>query len=60
MFSVNWQINHFSKFNQYENIRILHRNMFPIQTVINPIPKTNDKNFTLMKANLLMDLYFDD
>ena len=44
-----------------ENIRIFHRNMlFPVQTVTDPIPKTNDKHVALMKANLLMDLYFDD
>ena len=43
-----------------ENMCILHRNMFPVQTVTDPIPKTIDKHVTLMKANLLMDLYFHD
>ena len=43
-----------------ENIRVLHRNMlFPVQSVADPIGKNDDKHFALMKANLLMDLYFN-
>ena len=39
-----------------EGICILHRNMlFPIQSAT-----TNNHNLALMKANLLMDLYFED
>ena len=41
-----------------ENIRILHMNMlFPIQSVTDSIPKTDDSYFVLMKANILMDMY---
>ena len=47
-----------------ENIRVLHRNMlFPVQSVtdlMDIVIKNNDKHFALMKANLLMDLYFDN
>ena len=47
-----------------ENIRILHRNMlFPVQSVtdlMDPMVENDDKNFALMKANLLMDLYLDN
>ena len=44
-----------------ENIRVLHRNrLFPVQSVIDPMMKNDDKHFALMKANLLMDLYFDN
>ena len=44
-----------------ENIRVLHRNMFfPVQSVTDPMMKNEDKHFALMKAYLLMDLYFDD
>ena len=47
-----------------ENIKVLYRNMlFPIQSVtdpVDPVVKNDDKHFTLMKANLLMDLYFDN
>ena len=47
-----------------ENIRVLHRNMlFPVQSVtdlVDPVIKNDDKHFALMKANLLMDLYFDN
>ena len=44
-----------------ENIRVLHRNMLiPIQSVTEPMMKNGDKHFALMKANLLMDLYFDN
>ena len=47
-----------------KNIRVLHRNMlFPVQSVtdlVDPIVDNNDKHFALMKANLLMDLYFDN
>ena len=40
-----------------EGICILNRNMlFPIQVAIT----TNDCNVALMKANLLMNLYFED
>ena len=50
-----------------ENIKVLHRNMlFPKQRVRDQSPTTtttesvNEKNmhFALMKANLLMDVYF--
>ena len=41
-----------------ENIRVLHRNMlFPVQSVTDLV---DDKLFALMKANLLMDLYFNN
>ena len=52
-----------------ENIRVLHRNMlFPIQTVTdldsvvtNVESEDNDgKHVTMMKANLLMNIYFDN
>ena len=44
-----------------ENIHILHRNMlFPNQSITDCTKKTDDNHFTLMKANLLMDLYSDD
>ena len=44
-----------------ENIHVLHRNMlFPVQSVTDHTPKTVDNHFALMKANLLMDLYFDN
>ena len=44
-----------------ENIRILHRNMlFPIQSVTDSIPKTDDSHFALMKGNILLYMYFDD
>ena len=47
-----------------ENIRVLHRNMlFPVQSVtdtVDPVIKNDDKHFVLMKANLMMDLYFDN
>ena len=44
-----------------ENIQVLHRNMlFPVQLVTDPISKTDGEQATLMKANLLMDLYFYD
>ena len=52
-----------------ENIRVLHRNMlFPVQTVRDKGPVTivtesvneNKRHFALMKANLLMDLHFDN
>ena len=43
-----------------ENIRVLHRNMlFLVQSATDPMMKNDDKHFALMKANLLMDLYFD-
>ena len=44
-----------------ENIQVLYRNMlFHVQSVTDPIPKIDDKHVALMKANLLIDLYFDD
>ena len=44
-----------------ENIRVLRGNMlFPVQSVTDPLIKNDDKHFALMKANLLMDLYFDN
>ena len=44
-----------------ENIRVLHRNiLLPVQSVTDPMMKNDDKHFALMKANLLMDLYFDE
>ena len=47
-----------------ENIRVLHKNLlFPVQSVtdaVDPLIKNDDKHFALMKANLLMDLYFDN
>ena len=44
-----------------ENIQVLHRNMlFPVQSITDPISKTDYKHISLMKANLLMNLYFDD
>ena len=44
-----------------ENICVLHRNMlFPVQSIADPMSKTDDKQIALMKANLLMDLCFDD
>ena len=42
----------------------LHRNMlFPVQSVtdpVDPIVKNDDNHFALMKANLLMDLHFNN
>ena len=44
-----------------ENNRVLQRNMlFPVQSVTYPMMKNVDKHFALIKANLLVDLYFDD
>ena len=46
-----------------ENIRVLHRNMlFPAQSAkdSDSVIVNDDKHFALMKANLLMDLYFND
>ena len=44
-----------------ENIHVLHRNMlFPVQSITDPMSKTDDKQIALMKAKLFMDLYFDD
>ena len=45
------------------NIRVLHRNMlFPHKTSEEPNLKEpeNVQNIALMKANLLMDIYFND
>ena len=52
-----------------KTFRVLHRNMlFPVQTVRNQGPvtmatesvKENKRHFALMKANLLMDMHFDN
>ena len=44
-----------------ESLRVLHRDMlFPVQSVTDPMMKNDDKHFALMKASLLMDLYFDN
>ena len=45
-----------------ENIRVLHRNMlYPIQSVTDSDSVIEDKrHFALMKANLLMDIHFDN
>ena len=46
-----------------ENIRVLHRNMlFPIQSVTesDSARADNDKPVALMKANLLMDIHFNN
>ena len=47
-----------------ENTRLLHRNMlFPVQSVtdlMDPVIKNDDKYFALVKANVLMDLHFDN
>ena len=44
-----------------ENIRVLHRNMlFPVQSVTDPMIKYDDKHFALIKANLSVDLYFNN
>ena len=46
-----------------ENIRVLHRNMlFPVQSVtdLDSVVVNNHKHFVLMKANLLMDLHFNN
>ena len=52
-----------------ENIRVLHRNMlFPIQSVRDQSPMTtttesvneSKRHLALMKANLLMDIHFDN
>ena len=45
------------------NIRVLHRNMlFPLKSSKESSPKEsgNVQNIVLMKANLFMDLYFDN
>ena len=34
--------------------------LFPVQSGADPVMKNDDKHFALMKANLLMDLYFDN
>ena len=46
-----------------ENIRVLHRYMlFSLQSVtdLDSVIVNNDKHFALMKANLLMDLLFNN
>ena len=45
------------------NIKVLHRNMlFPLKTSEKPNLKEpeNVQNIALMKANVLMDIYFND
>ena len=45
------------------NIRVLHRNMlFPLKTSEKPSLKEPEKvqKIVLMKANVLMDIYFND
>ena len=45
------------------NIKVLHRNvLFPLKTSEESSPKEseNAQNTALMKANLLMDIYFDN
>ena len=34
--------------------------IFPVQSVADPVMKNDDKHFALMKADLLMDLFFND
>ena len=46
-----------------ENIRVLHRNvLFPVQSVTdsNSVIADDGKHFALMKANLLMDIHFNN
>ena len=46
-----------------ENIRVLQRNMlFPVQSVTDTdsVKTDNDKHVALMKANLLMDIHFNN
>ena len=47
-----------------ENIRVyIETSLFPVQSVMDPVDpviKNDDKHFALMKAKLLMDLYFDN
>ena len=46
-----------------ENIRVLHSNMlFPIQSVTDSdsAKADNDRHVALMKANLLMEIHFDN
>ena len=46
-----------------ENIRVLHRNvLFSIQSVtdLDSARADNDKHVALMKANLLMDIHFNN
>ena len=45
-----------------ECIRVLHRNMFPINTSEEHTftDQENAQSIALMKANLLMDIYFND
>ena len=65
---INWVINLFFKVQPItaisdSNIRVLHRNMlFCLKTSEEPNLKEseNAQNITLMKANLLMDIYFND
>ena len=67
-FLVNWVINLFLKLQPINatpknDIRVLHRNMlFPLKTSEESSPKEseNAQNTALMKANLLMDIYFDN
>ena len=41
-------------------MNIAQKHVVPCQTFTDPLPITDDKHVALMKANLLMDLYFDD
>ena len=46
-----------------ENIRVLHRNMlFPVQSVTDTdsVKTDNEKHIAFMKANLLMDIHFNN
>ena len=47
----------------HNNIRVLHRNMlFPLKTSEEPNLKESEnvQNIALMRANLLMDIYFNN
>ena len=65
---VNWVINLLFKVQPINaipdnNVRVLHRNMlFPLKMSEESSPKEsgNAQNTALMKANLLMDIYFDN
>ena len=65
---VNWVISLFFKYNPINaitdnNIKILHRNMlFPLETSEESDVKEtgNEQNTALMRANLLMDVHFNN
>ena len=66
MFSVNKQHNQFLKFNQWM-LRMIKISKCYIEIcsslfnpLLDPIQKTDDKHVALMKANLLVNLYFDE